>query len=165
MNSSEIPSTPEEKWTAYMDGKLPIADAIAFEREHPEAAAEREMQSSIVHAMRTRSLAPELRNADFFNESILREISPASARSPRQEVRLWSLWRLATASALCLAAVAAIYALFVRGHEQGPDRYVAQVLSVKAGDPGLDATVLDADGLAVVWIDGLDHLPSDYVLQ
>jgi hypothetical protein len=165
MNSSEIPSSVDERWTAYMDGKLAGADAAAFEREHPEAVVERERHSNIVRAIRTHSPAPELRNADFFNECILREISPPPAEPPGREVQLWSLWRLATAGALCLIAVGAIYAMFVRGHDQREEHYVAQVLSVRAGDSELDATVLDADGLTVVWIDGLDHLPNDYALQ
>jgi len=165
MNNSEIPSAPEEKWTAYLDGKLTTADAAAFEREHFDAAAERERQSKIVRAVRTHSPSPALRNPDFLNERILREIAPPPAPASARETPLWSLWRLVTASAFCLLAVGAIYALFVRGHEQRQERYLAQVLSVQPGDTFLDATVLDADGLAVVWIDGLDKLPSDYALQ
>jgi hypothetical protein len=165
MNNSESPSPLEEKWTAFMDGRLADSDAAAFAREHPEAAAEREMHLKLAQAMRIHLPAPDLRNAEFFNERILREISPLSAHQPAKENRLWSLWRLATAGAACLLAVGMTYGIFVRGHERPQDHYIAQVLSVKAGDSLLDATVLDADGLAVVWIDGLDQLSSDYVLQ
>lgn len=165
MNNSETPSSPEEMWSAYLDGKLSAAEALAFEREHPEAVAERQMHLKLAGAIRTHLPSPELRNADFFNERILREISTPAAHQPAREGSLWSLWRLATAGAFCLLAVGAIYVLFVQGHEQRRDPYLAQVLSVKAGDAELDATVLDADGLAVVWIDGLEQLSSDYVLQ
>jgi anti-sigma factor RsiW len=167
MTSSEPPTSPEEKWTAYLDGKLSAQDAAAFEREHPEAAAERAMHARLMSAVRMHSPAPQLRNADFFNARILREISPRPAVAPKPERTLWSLWRLAFASACCLVVTGAIYALFVRGHEgkEKPDRYVAEVVSVKPGDDLLAATVLDADGLAIVWIDGLDQLPNDYVLE
>ena len=165
MNSSEPPSSPEEMWTAYMDRKLSAQDAAAFERENPQAAAEREMHARITIAMRTHSVAPKMRNADFFNERILQEISPRKEKAPEPRRALWPLWRLAFASACCLLIAGAIYAFFVRGNEGGTDGYRAQVVSVKAGDELLNATVLDADGLAVVWIDGLDQLSNDYVLQ
>ena len=165
MNNSEPPASPEEKWTAYLDGKLSTQDAAAFEREHPEAIAERELHTRLISAVRLHSPAPKLRNADFFNERILREISPRKAEAPKPERALWPLWRLAFASACCLLIAGAIYVMFVRGHEGKPGDYLAQVVSVQAGDALLDATVLDADGLAVVWIDGLDQLPNDYVLE
>jgi len=165
MNSSDSPSSFEEKWTSYLDGKLVPADAAAFEREHPEVAADREMHAQLVVAIRSHSRPPELRNAEFFNERILREIAPQPVHAPRPEGGLWSLWRLATAGAFCLVAVGAIYFLAVRDQAGRNSPYLAEVLSVRAGDAELDATVLDAEGLAVVWIDGLDNLPSDYVLQ
>lgn len=165
MTSSEPPISPEEKWTAYLDGKLSTQDAVAFEREHPEASAEREIHARLMSAVRLHSPAPKLRNADFFNERILREISPPPAAVSKPERKLWPLWRLAFASACCLFVAGAIYAMFVRGNEGRKDIYIAQVVSVQAGDDLLDATVLDADGLAVVWIDGLDQLPNDYVLE
>jgi len=165
MNNSEPPSSPEEMWTAYIDRKLSAQDAAAFERENPEAAAEREMHAQLATALRVHSVAPKLRNAEFFNEGILREISPRQPEAPEPRRALWPLWRLAFASACCLLIAGAIYAFFVRGNEGGTDRYRAQVVSVEAGDSLLNATVLDAEGLAVVWIDGLDQLPNDYALQ
>ncbi len=165
MTSSEPPLSPEEKWTAYLDGMLSPEDAAAFEREQPDAVAERELHTRLMGAVRLHSPAPKLRNADFFNERILREISPTPAAAPKPARALWPLWRLAFASATCLVIAGAIYALFVSGHDAKPNRYVAEVVSVEAGDDLLAATVLDADGLAVVWIDGLDQLPDDYVLQ
>ncbi|MEO6741607.1 MAG: anti-sigma factor [Chthoniobacteraceae bacterium] len=167
MNNSEPPSSPEEKWTAYLDGKLSTQDCAAFEREHPEAIAELATHTQLIAAVRLHSPAPRLRNADFFNESILREISPhpAAVAGPVKERRLWPLWGLAFASLCCLLAAGGIWAMFVRGVEERPDRYVAQIVSVKAGDDSLDATVLDAGGLKLVWIDGLEQLPDDYVLQ
>lgn len=166
MTNSDPPYSPEENWTTYLDGKLSAQDAAAFEREHPEATADREMHTRILRAVRLHSPAPELRNPEFFNERILREISPAPAAASKPARSLWPLWRLAFASACCLLITGAIYLLFVRGNEGGAARdYLVQVVSVKAGDEQLDATVLDAYGLAVVWIDGLDQLPDDYVLQ
>jgi len=163
--NSETPSTPEEKWTAYFDGKLSVQDAAAFEREYPEAAAERALHTRLANAVRLHSPAPQLRNADFFNGRILGEISPRPVPAAPAKRRLWPLWSLAAAGACCMVAGFAIYATFVRGTESGPDHYVAKIVSVTAGDESLDATVLDADGLQVVWISGLDQLPNYYVLE
>ncbi len=165
MTSSEPPSTPEEKWTAYLDGKLSVQEAAAFESQHPDARADRAVNMRLMDAVRRHSPAPELRNAEFFNECILREIAPRAAADAPPPRALWPLWRLALGAACCMALVAAIYGVFVRGNEGQAAPYYAQVLSVKAGDEMLDAAVLDADGIAVVWIDGLDQLPKDYVLE
>ena len=75
------------------------------------------------------------------------------------------MWGLAFASMCCLLAAAGIWASFVRGGDEGANRYVAQVVSLTAGDDSLDATVIDADGVKVLWINGLEQLPSDYVLE
>ncbi|MEO6787612.1 MAG: hypothetical protein ABI318_15905 [Chthoniobacteraceae bacterium] len=165
MNNSEPPASPEEKWTAYLDGKLSAQESAAFEREHPDAVAERALHGRISRAVREHSPAPALRNADFFNACILREISPRSASAPAPQRGLWSLWRLAVGGACCLLAATAIYFAFVRGSDGDRDRYLAQVVSVKTDDDDVAATVLNADGLAVVWLDGLDQLPNDYVLE
>ena len=37
MNNFESPSSPEEKWAAYMDRKFSAQEAAAFERENPGA--------------------------------------------------------------------------------------------------------------------------------
>ena len=75
------------------------------------------------------------------------------------------LWGLAFASLCCLLTVGGIYWRFVRGNEGTPERYLAQVISVTAGDELLAATELDADGLKVLWIDGLEQLPKEYELE
>lgn len=169
MNNSDLPTSPEEKWTAYLDGKLPAQEAAAFELEHPEAVAERALHSRIVGAVRRHSPAPALRNPDFFNESILREIAPRptpSAVAPAKSRGLFSLWRLAFAGASCLIAAVAIWAAFVRGGSgEANERYFAQVTELSAGDRLLSATVLDAEGLKMIWIDGLEPLPDDYALE
>ena len=41
MNNSDTPIPNEDQWIAYLEGKLSAAEAAAFERENPDAAAER----------------------------------------------------------------------------------------------------------------------------
>ena len=160
MNNSE-PLTPhEEKLTTYFDGCLSATEAAAFEREHPEVLAEKTSTARLGDVLRAHSVAPAMHHADFFNHQILREIAPAPAPARRAA---WPLWRLAFASACCLFAVLGIYQTFVKN--SAPPRHFAQVLSVTAGDPGLTAEVIDGDGISVVWVDGLDYLSKDYVLE
>lgn len=163
MHNSEPTLTPtEEKLTAYLDGKLSPADAAAFEKAHPDVATERSRHAQLCSLLQTD--APDLKNGEFFNHQILREIQPPQ---PAQEkVTLFPLWRLAFAAAACLATAAGIYFTFVgkQSNVDGSD-YFAQVVNVKAGDPDITAQLVDADGIAVVWIDGLASLPNDYVLE
>ena len=74
MNSSNPPDPIEEKWTAYLDGRLSAAEAAAFEREHSEAATEKVATVKIAQSLRRYSLAPVLRNCDFFNQQIFEAI-------------------------------------------------------------------------------------------
>ena len=157
MNSSDSLTPNEEKHAAYLDGKLTPADAAAFEREHPEAAGEKADIAKLSQLLRTHGTAPAMRHSDFFNHQILREITPAPVVEKKA---LWPLWRLAFAGACCLLAVFAL----LPGKTTTP-RYMAQVLSVTAGDPGITAEALNMDGMAVVWVDGLDYLPSNYTLE
>ena len=164
-NSDPTLTAAEEKLTAFLDGKLTPAEAAAFEREHPEAAAEKRSHTKL-RAMLAKD-APVLRNGDFFNHQILREIGAASEeRQPaRAKAAVFPLWRLVFAGAACLIAAAGIYFGSVAGGAKSRGDYFAQVLSVKAGDPEISAQVIDADGIAVVWIDGLASLSSEYVLE
>ncbi len=161
MNSSDSLPPHEEKLTAYLDGRLPSAEAAAFEREHPEASAEKAEVAKLTQLLRTRPAAPMLRHADFFNHQILREIAPEPVTQKVASSRaLWPLWRLVLGGATCLLAVFA----FLPEKKTEP-RYVAQVMSVTAGDPGITVHALNTEGLAVVWVDGLDYLSSDYTLE
>ena len=161
MNNSEPALTPdEEKVTAYLDGLLPPAEAAVFERYNPGVSAERARYSRVREVMAAK--VPVLKHGDFFNHQILREIAPPQpARKPRS---FFPLWRLAFAAAVCVLAAAGVYFGMVESERPRSD-YFAQVLSVKAGDEDISAQLVSADGLAVVWIDGLDSLPSDYVLE
>ena len=161
MNNSEPTLTKlEETLTAYLDGKLSPADAATFEAAHPEVAAERRQHERLRAALGKD--APALSHGEFFNHQILREISPAPSPVKRTA---FPLWRLAFGAAACMLAAAGIFFAFVGPQKSRSGDYFAQVLSVKAGDPDITAQLVEAGGVAVVWIDGLDALPSNYVLE
>ena len=163
MNNSEPTLTQsEEKLTAYLDGTLSPADAAAFEKEHPDVVVERRQHERLRTVLRKD--APALSHGDFFNHQILREIRPEPATAPAKRT-FFPLWRLAFAAAACLLVASGIYFGAVGPQKNGSGEYFAQVLSVKAGDAEISAHVIDAGGMAVVWIDGLDSLPNNYVLE
>ena len=163
MNNSEPTLTKlEETLTAYLDGKLSPAEAAVFEAAHPEVAAERRQHEQLRAALAKE--APALSHGDFFNHQLLREISPAPAPLAVKRTA-FPLWRLAVGAAACLLAAAGIFFTFVGPQKSRNSDYFAQVLSVKAGDPDITAQLVEAGGVAVVWIDGLDALPTNYVLE
>jgi anti-sigma factor RsiW len=184
MNSSEPlqPLTPhEEKLTAYLDGSLPPEDAAAFEQANPDVLEMRRQHRLLSAALRTHSPASQLRNGEFFNHQILREIQPAPA--PAAARPAIPFWRLLFASAACGLAVFAIVMFTTKDPSKSPGptiarndtpgtyaapKYVAKVTEVTAGDYLLTAKLLppdQSDGLAVVWVDGMEKLSKDYVLQ
>lgn len=164
MINSDPPLTPpDEKLMACVDGRLPPEERAAFERDHPAAVAESAALARLGDALRKHSPAPALQNAGFFNHQILREITPGE-QPATAGVPTWKLWRLAFAGACSALASVGIYKAAV-----APDtlqtKYFAEVLSVKAGDRLLTAQVVSKDGITVVWVDGFDKLPRDYVFK
>ncbi len=163
MNNSEPTLTQlEEKLTAYLDGTLSLADAAAFEKEHPDVVVERRQHERLRTVLRKD--APALSHGEFFNHQILREIRPEPEAAPAKRT-FFPLWRLAFAAAACLLVASGIYFGAVGPQKNRSGEYFAQVLSVKAGDEDISAHIIDAGGMAVVWIEGLDSLPNSYVLE
>ena len=163
MNNSEPALTElEEKLTAYLDGTLSPADAAAFEKENPDVVLERRQHERLRTVLSKE--APALSHGEFFNHQILREIRPEPVTAPAKRT-FFPLWRLAFAAAACLLVASGIYFGAVGPQKNGSGEYFAQVLSVKAGDENISAHIIDAGGMAVVWIDGLDSLPNNYVLE
>lgn len=178
MNSSE-PLQPlsqyEQRLTAYLDGSMSPEDSVVFERENPDVAAMKAEHARLSSALRRHSVTPALGNGEFFNHQILRQIEPPAPAREKQPGL--SLWRLVFASACCLLAALGIYSLLpapqqpsrtmaTTGSTAAPSpKYMATITKVAAGDHLLTAKLVNADGLAVVWVDGMDKLAKDYVLQ
>jgi len=168
MNNSDQPLTPfEEKLTAYLDKALSAEEAAAFEREHPEVIAEKLAHEGLHKVLELGSPAPALRNGEFFNRQILREVAAADASpagQPAPKPSLFSIWRLVFAGAACLLAGVGIYQTLVPARQAVPT-YFAQVLSVKTGDDSLKARLINEEGMTVVMIDGLAPIDEDFILN
>jgi anti-sigma factor RsiW len=169
MNNSDQPLTQyEETLLAYVDGRLSAAEAAAFEREHPEAVQERDATRQLASALRRGSVAPTLRNPDFFNRQIAREIGTAGVRSAAPEGKrapLFNLWQLVFAGATCVLATVGIYQGFVAPTKPVMKPYMAEVLSMKTGDEKLTSRVISEEGLTFVMIDGLEPMSEEFILN
>jgi len=168
--------TFEEKFTAWVDGKLEGAELAGFEHElesHPEALAEKEAALDLGNLLRTHMAAPPLRNADFFNHQLLQQIASSAPTPQPSESRtpyFWSLRRMVFSGAFLLLLSALLYFTAVpntrrdvRKHEQ----YVENILNARSEDPSISATSFHSkeNNVNVVWLEGLGYMPQDHKLK
>lgn len=166
--------TFEERFTAWVDGRLAGDELSAFEKElaaHPEAMAERDAALKLRALLREHPTAPPLANADFFNLQLQQRIAAETPRARKPERRAWSFWtlpRLAWAGALSLLIAGALYKALIPAtvtYDSAP--YFAQVVEAWPADPGISATTVYSpeDNVTVLWLEGLDPLPAGYLVQ
>lgn len=163
-NSDQPLSTYEVELMAYLDGQLTDEQTAAFEREHPEALAEKK-QTNQLRAVLKAAGSPALRNPEFLNRQILREITPAPApQLATKPEKPFPLWRLFFAGATCLLLAVGVYHQFVPDDARRP-AYLAEVISMKTGDSALTSRVIQEDGLTMVMIDGLEPISEEFILN
>ena len=173
MKTSEF----EEQFTAWLDGKLSPEDAAIFEQEmrdrgfNPEL--ERSAASRTAALLRDHSQTPRIANADFFNhqirhriESSLDESAPVPSRQPSWLGIPWLAW--AGAASLLIAA-ALFKGLIPIGGGSLAERstYFATVVDARTFENTVSASTVynPKDNVTVLWLDGLDYLPADFVVQ
>lgn len=171
--------TFEEKWTAWLDGELTGDELAEFEASLPDkAAAEAEKRGAhklsafLKEHLQTRAM----NNAEFFNHQLRQRIANdtgTTGASDKSERRpgLWPIGRLVWVGATSLA-IFCICTFFVL-REKGPtdqSQYLTQILNARV-DPGLSpnatTTVFESkeDKVTVLWVEGLQSLPSEYAKQ
>ncbi len=165
--------TFEEKYTAWVDGKLPGDELAAFEKElNAEAASDKTDALKLGSLLRAHHApAPEMANADFFSHQLRERIEREAAKpvSGRPARFRWTLPRLAWMGASCLAVTAVMYATMIRHTLHGPpteSEYLATVLDTQSGDPAITATSFHSkeNNVTVIWLNGLPYLPESYGL-
>jgi len=163
--------TFEEKFTAWIDGKLSGSELSRFEAELEQiknAGAEKEAALQLGALLRENYKAPELKNADFFNHQLMQRIEEDTTREEAPAKRasnFWSLPRLIWAGTFCMAMVAGLFFFAVpKGAVENPsgNEYVAQITNARTDDPSITATTFHTkdNKLTVLWLDGLDYLPA-----
>ena len=173
MKTSEF----EQQFTAWLDGTLSPEAVASFEKElqnrgfDPEA--ERAAASRTGTLLRDHSRAPELPHAHFFNHLILRQIendTKVPAAAVPQPRSWWGIPWLVWAGAACLLIAGLLFKNFIPvGGGTLADRspYFATVVDARTFEKAVSATTVynPRDNVTVLWLDGLDYLPADYVLQ
>jgi len=162
----------EEKFTAWVDGKLSGEELEAFESElsaHPEAGKDKADMVRIRALLRQHPTVPRLTNPDFFNYQLMERIAAETPRQPQPAEKrafFWPLRRLVLAGGFSLAVAFALYEAFIpkTPDEDRKSHYFAQVVDTWTADPRITATtVYDSEqNVTVVWLDGLDYVPGSY---
>ena len=176
----------EERYTAWIDGRLTGDELAEFEHTLPDRAAAESDRAQALRCgefLRRHVAAPALSNADFFSHQLMerlaageRPAAPAPAAERRPRFFTWA--GLAWAGAFCAVALMGGYYAGQndRFHrvpitsaaltETGPARYDASIIKATSDDPAVSTSVYsDADGMKVLWLDGLDYLPASYKLR
>ena len=170
--------TFEEKWTAWLDGRLSDKELAEFEASLPDkAAAEAEKtEAKKLGALLKRELgAQALLNEEFFNHQIRERIARESTGESRNrgvEVSPWWTIRRLLWTGTASLAVFLVMAIFVM-RDKNPveqSQYLTQILNARV-DPVVspNATIsmfeTTEDRVTVLWTEGLQSLPSDYAAK
>jgi hypothetical protein len=171
--------TFEEKWTAWLDGELSGAELAEFEASLPDkAAAEAEKRDALKLGLflKEQLQGRAMGNEEFFHHQ-LRERIAGEARAatvPEKgaaQPALWPIGRLVWVGATSLA-IFCVCTFFVL-REKGPtdqSQYLTQILNARV-DPAVspNATISMFDSgegkVTVLWVDGLQSLPSEYAAK
>ena len=170
--------TFEEKWTAWLDGRLSDRESAEFEAWLPDkAAAEAEKaEATKLGLLLKRELgAQAMLNEEFFNHQIRERIARESADQPRKRgvavSTSWTIRRLLWTGTASLA-VFLVMAIFVMRDKNPAEQsqYLTQILNARV-DPVVspNATIsmfeTKEDRVTVLWTEGLQSLPADYATK
>jgi len=170
--------TFEEKWTAWLDGELSEQERIEFEASLPDKAAaedEKREASKLGTLLREQLRHQSMNNADFFNhqlqQRIARESAPAFGNKRHSQSSRWTIARLIWSGAAAMALFL-VCAVFVIREKKPTDQseYLTQILNTRV-DPVMspNATIsmfkAKEDKVTVLWVDGLQSLPSEFAAK
>lgn len=171
--------TFEEKWTAWLDGELTGDELTQFEASLPDkATAEEEKRDAkrLGAFLKEQLQGRAMGNEEFFHHQ-LRERIASDARAASVPERtgakpsLWPLRRLVWAGATSLAifSVCAFFVLRENG-QTDQSQYLTQILNARvdpAVNPNATISMFEAneDRVTVLWVEGLQSLPSEYATK
>lgn len=171
--------TFEEKWTAWLDGELTGGELAEFEASLPDkAAAEEEKRDAkkLGTFLKEQLQARPMGNEEFFQHQLRERIAAdaGEARAPEKagaRPALWPIGRLVWAGATSLA-IFCLCAFFVLREKSPTDQsqYLTQILNARV-DPAVspNATIsmfeTKEDKVTVLWVDGLQSLPTEYATK
>jgi hypothetical protein len=171
--------TFEERHAEWLDGRLNESENSVFERELAathglDPVTERAAFDRLKRALREHMALTRMPNPDFFNHRLLERIEAdrkeRQAPAPADDsVSRWihaHLLRLALAGAAALAlGVVAYQGLISPELVPRPETvYLTQVLDAKSPAPDISAVSFNESEqpAAVLWLDGVEHMPESY---
>lgn len=172
--------TFEEKWTAWLDGQLSGKELLEFEASLPDkAAAEREKQDALKLGvfLKEQLGAPAMSNAEFFHHQLRQQIerehavTAPAATEPRVRETWWSIGRLLWTGATSLAIFCVCTFFVMRERPSGgQSAYLTQIVNARVDpvvSPYATISIFESkeDKATVVWVDGLQSLPSEYAAK
>ncbi|MEY2558424.1 MAG: hypothetical protein QOE34_1849 [Verrucomicrobiota bacterium] len=172
--------TFEEKWTAWLDGELSGNELAEFEASLPDkAAAEAEKRDAhkLGAFLKEQLHGRVMGNEEFFHHQLRERIAGDSRATagPRESAGAgrawWPIGRLVWMGATSLA-IFCLCTFFVM-REKGPtdqSQYLSQILNARvdpAVSPNATISMFEAkeDKVTVLWVDGLQSLPSEYAAK
>lgn len=172
----------EERYTAWIDGRLTGDELAEFERTLPDrtaADADRAQARRCGEFLRRHAEAPALSNADFFSHQLMERLAaeerPAAVAPKRARFFTWPglVWACAFSAVTLMGGYYAgqndrfhRVPISTSLAETVPTHYEASIINPTSDDPAVSTSVYsDADGMKVLWLDGLDYLPASYELR
>jgi hypothetical protein len=171
--------TFEEKWTAWLDDKLTGDELAEFEASLPNkaaAAAEKRDAHKLGAFLKEQLQGRAMGNEEFFHHQLRERIerdahagvAGGNADSPRA---WWPIGRLVWVGATSLA-IFCVCTFFVM-RERGPaeqSQYLSQILTARVDpvvSPNATISMFESkkDRVTVLWVDGLQSLPSEYATK
>jgi hypothetical protein len=170
----------DERFTAWLDGRLTERERVEFEAgldatARERAEAERSEALKLGDLLRRHAMGP-VRGCEGLNAEVLRRIEAEMAAEVPAEISAEAvpmaatgdsrpLGRLVWGGLGGLAAAAVLFFAFVQPvlHQPGPPpEYYAQILKASTTDPAISAVAVHSedDQATVIWIDGLDYVPA-----
>ncbi|MBA3387380.1 MAG: hypothetical protein M3505_04740 [Verrucomicrobiota bacterium] len=173
--------TFEENWTAWLDGELTGKELVEFEAslpDKPTAEVEKEDAKKLGAFLKEQLTAPAMRNEEFFHHRLREQMgseavaaTPARVAQPELRETWWTIGRLLWTGATSLA-IFAVCTFFVLREKNigGQSAYVTQILNARV-DPVVspNATIsmfeTKEDKVTVLWVEGLQSLPSEFAAK
>jgi len=169
--------TFEEKWTAWLDGKLSGRELSEFEASLPDKAtaeAEKADARKLGVLLRRELGVSALTNEEFFSHQLrerIRESSVPSAERDAKPSMRWTIPRLLWTGTASLAVFLVLTVFVMRDKNPAEEsQYLTQILNARV-DPVIspNATVsmfeVKQDRVTVLWTEGLQSLPADYAAK
>ena len=169
--------TFEEKWTAWLDGKLSGRELSEFEASLPDKAtaeAEKADARKLGVLLRRELGVSALTNEEFFSHQLRERIGESNGPSGERDAKpstWWTIPRLLWTGTASLAVFLVLTVFVVRDKNPAEEsQYLTQILNARV-DPVIspNATVsmfeVKQDRVTVLWTEGLQSLPADYAAK